>query len=127
MLEGDESTFQQQKHDPNKITKPAEEEWDQLNLRLANYEANRRRMVSIELTISKLYSKRSSKVASQKVRWTCLIHPKNFPKFKSFFPILILELQVTKLDETWIQGSPQHKEYILKRGFSQIQIFSFWF
>jgi hypothetical protein len=26
MLESDESTFQQQKHDPNKITKPAEEE-----------------------------------------------------------------------------------------------------
>jgi hypothetical protein len=40
MLEGDESTFQQQKYDPNKITKLAEEEWDQTNLRLANYAQN---------------------------------------------------------------------------------------
>jgi hypothetical protein len=29
MLEGDESTFQQKKHDPNKIMKLAEEDWDQ--------------------------------------------------------------------------------------------------
>jgi hypothetical protein len=29
MIEGDESTFQQQKYDSNKIMKPAEEEWDQ--------------------------------------------------------------------------------------------------
>jgi hypothetical protein len=29
VLEGDEITFQQQKYDPNKITKPTEEEWDQ--------------------------------------------------------------------------------------------------
>jgi hypothetical protein len=40
MLEGDESTFQQQKYDPNKIIKLAEEEWDQTNLRLANYAQN---------------------------------------------------------------------------------------
>jgi hypothetical protein len=40
MLEGDESIFQQQKHDPNKITKLAEEEWDQSDLRLANYAQN---------------------------------------------------------------------------------------
>jgi hypothetical protein len=32
MLERDESTFQHQKNDPNKITKLAEEEWDQSNL-----------------------------------------------------------------------------------------------
>jgi hypothetical protein len=37
MLEGDESTFQQYKHDPNKIMKLVEEEWDQSDLRLANY------------------------------------------------------------------------------------------
>jgi hypothetical protein len=35
VLEGDESTFQKQKHDPNKITKPAEEEMNQSDLRLA--------------------------------------------------------------------------------------------
>jgi hypothetical protein len=40
MLEGDESTFQQQKHDHNKIPKPAEEEWNQSDLRLANYAQN---------------------------------------------------------------------------------------
>jgi hypothetical protein len=37
MLEGDESTLQQQKHDPDKITKPTEDEWDQLDIQLANY------------------------------------------------------------------------------------------
>jgi hypothetical protein len=37
ILEGYESTFQQQKNDPNKITNPTEEEWDQSDLRLANY------------------------------------------------------------------------------------------
>jgi hypothetical protein len=36
MLEDDESTFQQQKYDTNKITKLAEEEWDQSDLRLVN-------------------------------------------------------------------------------------------
>jgi hypothetical protein len=40
VLEGDESTFQQQKYGTNKITKPAEEEWDQSDLRLANYAQN---------------------------------------------------------------------------------------
>jgi hypothetical protein len=40
MLEGDESTFQQHKHDPTKITKLAEEEWDQSDLRLAYYSQN---------------------------------------------------------------------------------------
>jgi hypothetical protein len=32
MLEGDESTFQQQKHDANKIMKLEKEEWDQSDL-----------------------------------------------------------------------------------------------
>jgi hypothetical protein len=40
MVEGDENTFQQQKHDPNKITKSAEEEYDQSDLRLVNYAQN---------------------------------------------------------------------------------------
>jgi hypothetical protein len=40
VLEGDETTFQQKKHVPNKITKLVEEEWDQLNLRLADYTQN---------------------------------------------------------------------------------------
>jgi hypothetical protein len=51
--------------------------------------------------------------------------PRNFPKFKSFFSTLILELQGTKLNKTLTQGSPQHKEYIPKRGFFHIQIFPF--
>jgi hypothetical protein len=40
MLEGDKSTFQQQKYDSNKIMKLAEEERDQSNLRLTNYAQN---------------------------------------------------------------------------------------
>jgi hypothetical protein len=40
VLEADESTFQQQKYDPNKIMKLAEEEWNQSDLRLANYTQN---------------------------------------------------------------------------------------
>jgi hypothetical protein len=51
----------------------------------------------------------------------------NFTEFKSFFPPLILELKDAKIDEIWTQGSPQHKEYIPERGFSQIQRFPFQF
>jgi hypothetical protein len=40
MLEGDESSFQQQKHDPKKFIKPVEEELDQSDLRLINYAQN---------------------------------------------------------------------------------------
>jgi hypothetical protein len=40
VLEGDEYTFQQQKNDPKKITKLAEEECDQSDLQLANYAQN---------------------------------------------------------------------------------------
>jgi hypothetical protein len=40
---------------------------------------------------------------------------------------LILELYGTKSDETWTQGSLQHKEQVSKRGFSQIQSFPFQF
>jgi hypothetical protein len=40
ILEGDESTLQQQKNDANKITKPTEAEWNQSELRLANYAQN---------------------------------------------------------------------------------------
>jgi hypothetical protein len=37
------------------------------------------------------------------------------------FPNLILKLQGTKSDETWTQGSHEHKEQVPKRGFPQIQ------
>ncbi len=50
MLEGDESTFQQQKHYPNKIMKPAKEEWDQLDLRLANYAQNSDQMLLLKMS-----------------------------------------------------------------------------
>jgi hypothetical protein len=40
VLEGDEITFQQQKSDPNKITKLVEEELEQSDLRLENYVQN---------------------------------------------------------------------------------------
>jgi hypothetical protein len=48
VLEGDESTFQKQKHDPNKITKPAEEEMNQSDLRLVNYAQNSDQMLLLE-------------------------------------------------------------------------------
>jgi hypothetical protein len=48
VVEGDERTFQQQKYDPNKITKPAEEEWDQSDLRLANYAKNSHQMLLLK-------------------------------------------------------------------------------
>jgi hypothetical protein len=51
VLEGDKSTFQQQKHDPKKITKSAEEEWNQSNLWLANYAQN-----SNQTLLLKMYS-----------------------------------------------------------------------
>jgi hypothetical protein len=40
VLEGDEDTFRQHKHDANKILKPVEEEWDQLDLWLTGYAEN---------------------------------------------------------------------------------------
>jgi hypothetical protein len=49
VLEGDESTFQQQKHDPNKITKLAEEECDQTDLRLVNYTQNNDQMFILKI------------------------------------------------------------------------------
>jgi hypothetical protein len=91
-------------------------------------------MRSIRLMVSKVHLKQGSKVPAEKpsglVRseyQTCPVHIENFLKFKSVFPPLILELRGTKIDEIWTQGSPQHKEYIPKRGFSQIQIFPFRF
>jgi hypothetical protein len=109
MLKADESTFQQHKHDPNKITNLMKDEWDQSDLRLTNYAQNcdQRFLMKNPADLSGLGT--------------------NFLKFKSFFPPLILELQGTKIDQIWTQGSPQHKKYIPKRGFSQIQIFPFQF
>jgi hypothetical protein len=40
---------------------------------------------------------------------------------------LILELRGTKLNETWTQGSLQHKEHIPKRGFPKSKYFPFGF
>jgi hypothetical protein len=41
-------------------------------------------------------------------RGICAVHP------ETFFLTLILELRGTKLDETWTQVSPQHKEQVPK-------------
>jgi hypothetical protein len=108
VLEGDESIFQQQKSDPNKIIKLPEEKLDQLDL---------------QITL-----KQSTKVAAKNIQQTCssldricLVHP------ETFFSILILKLRGTKLDETWTQWSPQDMECIPKRSFSQIQRFPFRF
>jgi hypothetical protein len=50
MLEGDESTFQQQKHDPNKIMKPVEEECDQSDLRLGKYAQNSHQTLLLKMS-----------------------------------------------------------------------------
>jgi hypothetical protein len=39
-------------------------------------------------------------------------------------PTLILELRGTKIDETWIQGSPQYKKQVLKEVFLKFKDFS---
>jgi hypothetical protein len=71
--------------------KPMEEEWDQSDLRLANYAQNGHQRLPL-----KKYDE---------LVWpgyqTCPVHPKNFSKFKSFLSTLILELRGIKLDETW--------------------------
>jgi hypothetical protein len=82
MLEGDESTFQQHKHDLNKIMEPAEGKWNQSDLRLANYTQN---------SDQRFLLKKSSRLIRSRYQ-TCLVHTQNFQKFKSFFPTLILEL-----------------------------------
>jgi hypothetical protein len=48
MLEGDENTFQQYKHDPNKITKPSEEEWDQSDF--TNYAQHNHQMLLLKMS-----------------------------------------------------------------------------
>jgi hypothetical protein len=42
---------------------------------------------------------------------------------ETFFSTLILELCGTKLDETMIQGSPQHKEQVPKKIFPKSKDF----
>jgi hypothetical protein len=71
MLEGYESTFQQQKHDYNKITKPSKEEWGQLNLRLANYAQNGHK---------RLLLKKCGRLVWSRQR-TCPVHLENLSKF----------------------------------------------
>jgi hypothetical protein len=50
VLEGDEITFQQQKHDHNKIIKPVKEEWDQSDLWLANHTQNSNQIFLLKST-----------------------------------------------------------------------------
>jgi hypothetical protein len=107
------------------------EQWPQLN-----YETSGRRMRSIRLTVSKLRSKESSKFelknpvwTSRPLTWTSppeivpdlsgpprIVHS-SFLRPNLSFPKLILELEGTKLNETWTHGSPQHKEQVSKEGF----------
>jgi hypothetical protein len=69
--------------------KLAEEEWDQSDLRLENYTQN---------SDKKIPAEKSNGLVRSGYR-TCLVHTKNFSKFKSLFPPLILELRGTKIDE----------------------------
>jgi hypothetical protein len=97
VLEGDESTFQQQKHGSNKITKPTEEEYDQSDLRLANYAQNSHQTLGEKLSGGHVRCwtgyVRSLLNISRKVG-TCPV------QLETFFSTLILEIRGTKLDET---------------------------
>jgi hypothetical protein len=46
MIEGDECIFQQHKNDPRKVMNLTKEEWDQSDLRLANYTQKSNQMLS---------------------------------------------------------------------------------
>jgi hypothetical protein len=48
----------------------------------------------------------------------CLVH------IKTIFLTLILELRGIRLDETWTQGPPQHKEQVPKEVFFKSKDFS---
>jgi hypothetical protein len=111
VLQGDESTFQQHKHDLKNIMKPAEEECDQSDLRLANYAQN---------SDQRLLLKKSSGLVRPRYR-TCPIHPENFSKFKYFFPTLILELRDTKLNtrNTFLNFFPKSKDFPFDFGLTQ--------
>jgi hypothetical protein len=117
MLEGDESTFQQQQSDPNKITKLAEEEWDRSDLWLRNYAQNSHQTLLLKMSNRHIWSWTG-------YVWSRRIYPVKVPVMsvhpETFFPTLILELWGIKLDETWTQWSPQDMEYIPKRSFSQM-------
>jgi hypothetical protein len=86
--------------------KTAEKEWDQLDIRLARYDQNSEQTLLLKL------------LGGHVRPWTGYvqfqrINPVNEPDMSAYletsFPTLILELWGTKIDETWIQGSPQHK------------------
>jgi hypothetical protein len=56
MLQGQESTFQQQKSDLNKIMKLAKEEWDQSDLRLGNYARNSHQKLLLKNYLTDMFS-----------------------------------------------------------------------
>ncbi len=71
----------------------AEKEWDQLDTRLARYDQNSHQTLLLKMS-SQIYPVK-------------LLDMSGPPE--TFFSTLILELRGTKMDETWTQGSPQHK------------------
>jgi hypothetical protein len=62
--------------------KSAKEEWDQSDLRLANYAQNNHQRFLLKKSSGLVWSRYQN----------CLVHTENFEKIKSFFPTLILVL-----------------------------------
>jgi hypothetical protein len=96
------NTNQHDINDPHKVTKLVEE-WDQT-------------------------AKTVKECQAETIPRTCLVWDRICPVHpKTFFLTLILELQGSKLDETWTQGSPQYKEQVLKEVFPKYKDFPFNF
>jgi hypothetical protein len=106
LQENDEHTNQQYRNDPLKVINVAEKEWDQLDTRLARYDQNNDQTLLLKL------SDRHVRPWTGYVRFR-RIYPLIEPDMSSYleisFSTLILELQGTKMDETWTQWSPQYK------------------
>jgi hypothetical protein len=124
LQESDEHTNQQHINDPLKVMNAAEKEWDQLDTRLARYDQNSEQMLLLKLPgghvrpwtgyvrLQRIYPVIEPDISGL---------PKNFLlKFVSWATGhqngWNLDIRVTSTQVT-----------IFQCGFSQIQIFSFWF
>jgi hypothetical protein len=91
-----------------------EKEWDKLDTRLAKYDQNSEQTLLLKLPGGHV---RPWTGYIQYSSWICPAYP------EIFFSTLILELQGTKMDETWTLGSPQHKEQVSNEVFPKSKYF----
>jgi hypothetical protein len=70
----------------------AKKEWDQLDTRLARYDQNSEQTLLLKLPGGHVWS------------WT------GYVRFRRIYPVIEPDMtSLPKMDETWTQGSPQHK------------------